>query len=365
MYTSVSIHGFRCFGGLTVEPLARVNLIAGQNNVGKTALLEALWMLSHPTAPREALRVSQWRDSVDYGQGRLFADLFHRYEPGLAVGLESKGSGSRGYRSLNITHQYRSEQPIIDWSRVPETELEEEAISDFDLDNELVFEYTDDTGVKSSTKAWLDVDPASARLRPVLRDSRKMGAKADYPCVFQHSHSRYNARRLASLFGAAQLEGYVSSVEKIIRLLEPELERMETITDSRGIPALYGHIGSGLPRPMSVTGDGTKRLLALALSFLRLRNGIMLIDEVENGLHYSALVDVWKNLEWLSREFNVQVFATTHSYECIVAASDAFTEIESDNLHLHRLYRKDNKVKSVSYRKKPLDTNIEYSWELR
>ena len=364
MYASLDISGFRCVGGLTVEPLARVNLIAGPNNVGKTALLEALWMLSHPTAPREALRVSQWRDSADYGKGRLFADLFLGYGTGLAIGLGAKDCG-KGNRILNITHKYRSEWPIVDWDGVHETELEDEAISNFDLDNELVFEYTDETGIKFSTKAWLDVDSTSGRLRPVLKDSRKTAATASYPCAFQHSNTRYNARRLASLFGDAQRASYVSSVEKIVRLLEPRLERMETITDGRGIPSIYAHIGRGLPIPMSVMGDGTKRLLSMVLPFLRLRNGVMLIDEVENGLHHSVLVDVWKDLDWLSREFNVQVFATTHSYECIRAANEAFSEVESGDLHFHRLNRKRDQVRVVTYTKSMLDSNIEYLWELR
>ena len=364
MYKSFSIENFRCFDNLTVEPLARVNLIAGPNNVGKTALLEALWMLSHPAAPREALRVSQWRDSADYGKGRLFADLFLGYKTSSTIGLGANGF-NRGSTTLNITHQYRSEWPIIDWSRVHETELEDETISNFDLDNELVFKYRDQAGIEFSTKAWLDIDSPSGRLRPVLKDSRKTAAIANYPCVFQHSNSRYNARRLASLFGAAQLERYVPSIEKIIRPLEPRLEGMETITDSRGIPSIYVHIGRELPIPISILGDGTKRLLSIALSFLRLRDGILLVDELENGLHYSALVDVWKNLEWLSREFNVQVFATTHSYECIRAANDAFSEAESDDLHFHRLNRKRDEVIAVTYTKPMIDMNIEHFWELR
>ena len=144
---------------------------------------------------------------------------------------------------------------------------------------------------------------------------------------------------------------------------------METITDSRGIPAIYGHIGSGLPRPMSVTGDGTKRLLALALSFLRLRNGIMLIDEVENGLHHSALVDVWKNLEWLSREFNVQVFATMHSYECVKAAHAAFKLNEcGDELAYIRLQRniRTQRIECVPYDDlEAFDYAMEYGREVR
>lgn len=69
MYTSFAIENFRCFEDLTVQPLARVNLIAGQNNVGKTALLEALWLFSHPTEPRNALQTIL-RELADYGFSR-------------------------------------------------------------------------------------------------------------------------------------------------------------------------------------------------------------------------------------------------------------------------------------------------------
>ena len=52
MYTSFAIENFRCFEDLTVQPLARLNLISGQNNVGKTAMLEGLWLLNNPTEPK-------------------------------------------------------------------------------------------------------------------------------------------------------------------------------------------------------------------------------------------------------------------------------------------------------------------------
>ena len=103
----------------------------------------------------------------------------------------------------------------------------------------------------------------------------------------------------------------------------------------------------------------------MSLAFLSAQDGVLLVDEIENGLHYGALVDVWKSLDWLSREFNVQVFATTHSYECIRAANAAFSEAESDDLHFHRLNRKGEQAIAVTYTKPMLDTNIEYFWELR
>ena len=365
MYADLTIEGLRCFGELKVEPLTRVNLIAGQNNVGKTALLEALWILSHPASPREALRVSLWRDSAEYGIGIFFADLFHKYETGLPINLEAKGINSQDFSSLKVTHQYRSEQPLMDWSMMYEPELGEEANSNFDLENEIVFEHISDTGRSTSTRAWLTLDSGPGRLRPVLRDSRKTAASNSRPCEFQHAQFRHNARGLATLFSRAKVLGYQSSFEDLIRLIEPRLEEMTIITDARGIPSLHGDIGEGQLYPMSVMGEGTKRLLSMSLAFLRAQDGTMLIDEIDNGLHHSILPEVWKTIDWLSREFNVQVFATTHSYECIEAANNAFTELESSELHLHRLHRRGNQVKSVTYSKDALDTNIEYIWELR
>jgi AAA15 family ATPase/GTPase len=143
------------------------------------------------------------------------------------------------------------------------------------------------------------------------------------------------------------------------------LKRLTTIADNRGVPSIYADIGVGRLFPLSIMGDGTKRVLALCLSFLRAEHGVLLVDEIENGLHYGVLADVWKNLGWLARQFDVQVFATTHSYECIVAANSAFTDLESDEMSLHLLYRRGGQVKVETYGKESLDTNTEYQWELR
>ena len=351
MYASFSIENFRCFDNLTVEPLARVNLIAGPNNVGKTALLEALWMHCHPTAPREALRTIQ-RDLADYSQGEFFADLFPQYQTDLTIRLQAENDPWHGTRTLNIQRKYRAQETLFDWSMVSETELDDDAIAGFDFSNELAFEYVDENDSKFLNSAWLDADSPSGRLRPVLRDSRTSRATSAYPCVFEHTKRRYNARALATRFGRAELEGYSSAIDEIVRLLEPRLKRMTTIADNRGVPAIHGDIGAGRLFPMAIMGEGTKRLLALSLAFLSARHGIILVDEVENGLHHTALVDVWKNLDWLSREFNVQVFATTHSYECIKAAHTAFKTNElGDDLAYLRLQRnhRTQLIECVSY----------------
>ena len=78
--------------------------------------------------------------------------------------------------------------------------------------------------------------------------------------------------------------------------------------------------------PLSSLGEGAKRLLGLSLALTNARNGILLLDEIENGIHYSVLPDVWRLIFQTARRLNVQVFATTHSWDCIEAFQKAAAE---------------------------------------
>ena len=300
MYTSFSIENFRLFDRLKVEPLSRVNLIAGENNAGKTALLEAIWLHSHPAAPRQALRHINRVVSLS-AQTDLFADLFPQFQTDLTIKLQAEEKTNDGFKLLSIRRNCRDLQPVFEWSREPEAELDDDKLAGLDFASTLEFEFSDETGVKALTNTWLDADSVSGELRPVLRYGGTPRASFGLPCTFEYPRIRENARAFAARFGAAEREGLLQAIERVVQLLVPQLKRLTMITDSRGAPAIYAEVGARKLFPISVMGEGTKRLLALSLAFLSARNGILLIDEVENGLHHSKLVDVWKNLDWLSR----------------------------------------------------------------
>jgi AAA15 family ATPase/GTPase len=92
-------------------------------------------------------------------------------------------------------------------------------------------------------------------------------------------------------------------------------------------------------------GDGIFRLLTIALAIPEARNGEVLIDEIENGLYYSVMSDVWESLAKLAEIFNAQLFATTHSEECIRAAAEVFSKKnDKGQFLLHRLEANKNRV---------------------
>ena len=363
MYTSFHIQNFRCFEDLKIEPLARVNLICGKNNAGKTALLEALWVHTHPTRPRQALQIEQARGLPRMGATAPFADIFLNYQPQSTINLAAMGHWDEESRSLDITPVRRRPETYSPWPALSEDGEEPELFSDSEDEYELRFEYFDGPeDIPLNANVWAYQD-ASGQLQ-IREDS------SPRPPIAARSQFEFASRRpirpdLASRLGKAELEGYLPYFEDMLRILEPRLKGLTTIVNNDGIPHIYARLGNDLRLPIAAMGEGTGRLLSMALRFPYAKDGIILIDEIENGLHHSVLVNVWKSLDWLSRKFNVQIFATTHSYECIGAANNAFTELESDALHLHRLRRDEDHIKAVTYTKEALDTNIEYLWELR
>ena len=376
MYTSFSIENFRLFDQLTVEPLARVNLIAGQNNAGKTALLEALWLHNGQNNPELAQRINLWRGLPGGEPGELFSELFRDYQADLPIKLTAEWDGELEARTLTIVRQRIAERtstltPTLsagtETRRTPPHSIYE---------HEIVFEYVDKAGEPYSSRAWVELTPLPFELPvppgvqfdgnvPTLRSERGVNSGDRKSSIFMQSLGRIGSPELAARFGRAEIGGYLSEVESILRLIEPRLRRLTAVPTAEGTALIYGDVGTGRIIPIALMGSGFSRLLELTLAFEEVNNGSILIDEIENGLHYSVLTGVWRAIHHLSQKFNVQVFATTHSYECIVAANNAFAESASRELHLHHLYRRNERVKAVTYNKEALHTNIEYGWELR
>jgi hypothetical protein len=149
-----------------------------------------------------------------------------------------------------------------------------------------------------------------------------------------------------------------------LRIIEPRLQRLSLLL-SGGKPMIHGDIGLSRLVPMSFMGEGIRRLLSVLLAVATARDGIVLIDEVENGFHYSVLTKVWQAIAHAARQANVQVFATTHSWECILRAHEAFAEEDAYDLRLHRLDRSGDQISAVSYDREMIEAALYNAVEMR
>ena len=112
--------------------------------------------------------------------------------------------------------------------------------------------------------------------------------------------------------------GLEAEIVDDMKLFEPDLDSIHFLTSvgSRS-GVLVGLRGRGHRLPIDSYGDGMRRLLAMRLSFVGAANGFLLIDEIDTGLHWTIMEDMWRLVVEVARRSNVQIFATAHGYDCI------------------------------------------------
>ena len=118
--------------------------------------------------------------------------------------------------------------------------------------------------------------------------------------------------------------------------------------------------------PLNFLGDGFKRIFYIVLKALSLKGKRILIDEIEIGIHYSKMKDFWVNLMKVCKELDVQLFATTHSQECIESYLEASKEINEKDIRLIRLQEnKDKSIKAICYKEEYIEYVVESNTEER
>ena len=108
-----------------------------------------------------------------------------------------------------------------------------------------------------------------------------------------------------------------------VQLIESKARRLEVLTEAGG-PAVYVDIGLESLVPLAVCGEGFVRLFSLAVELTSCRHGVLLVDEIDNGLHHSVMRRIWEHLRVLCRKHDVQIIATTHNEELVDNALEEF-----------------------------------------
>ena len=147
-----------------------------------------------------------------------------------------------------------------------------------------------------------------------------------------------------------------------LKIIEPKLSSIED-NSSSGISVIWVDIGLPELVPLAALGDGMTRIARLVLAISAAPGGLVLVDEVETGLHHSALSEVWKAVDAAAAQFNTQVVATTHSLECVRAAGNALAE--GGKFALHRLETTRSGNRCVTYDMEDTLAAIRHEFEMR
>ena len=153
-------------------------------------------------------------------------------------------------------------------------------------------------------------------------------------------------------------------VLEMLRKVEPRLERLAVLVEGRD-PRIYADVGTKPLVPLQLMGAGMSRILSVGLAIATCPGGIVLVDEIENGIHYSVMEKVWRAIGAFACSYDVQLFATTHSRECVYYAHKAFEADEEEQMRFFRIDRAYGNLRTVMYDKKMREAALEAGLGMR
>ena len=365
MLERMAIKNFRVFRELNVEKLGSINLFTGRNNTGKTTLLEAMFLLSGAGNPEMAINANVLRGSVN-GNGvpaaaPLWKELFANLDVSKAITLAAT------HRSLGELLLKVEPGPLQEVTSITPTNGNEgppSATTNLPDERSLSFSFS---------RQGEQVTQGSIRLSGSgLEVSRPM-VDVLFPATILVSRSG-SAQEDARHLGRLRRKKRGDLLLEALRIVERNLQSIEDNSAS-GTPMIWGDVGLPELVPLPVMGEGMTRIARIVLAISSTPNGLVLVDEIENGLHHSVLKEFWRVVEAAARQFDVQVFATTHSFECVQAAHQALVDpegatgasegVRNDAFCLHRLELLDDEVRCITYSADAIAGAIEHSLEVR
>jgi hypothetical protein len=357
---TLTIERFRSLRQLKLEALGRVNLITGRNNTGKSSILEALRILASDASPPVLSSILRYREE-DIGEGEetgrpvdaeslsqlgnLFTGFPQISEIKEPIVLAANG-GERSMR-LTISVGLFSEQREPDGTRrlVPQQTL---ALPESEVMPALVME----TG---SGRRILPLDYLKRFSRGrIFRGD--MPEEPRVPCVFVSPYGGERTANLGPLWDKIALSDREKDVVEALKIIAPDIMAVSMVGGEgprQMRTAIVRSSSFQRPVPLRSFGDGLNRLFGIVLSLVSARDGFLLIDEFENGMHHTVQFDVWRGIFRLSSLLNVQVFATSHSWDAVQSFQKAAAEDPADGL-LIRLSRKGESVIATLFREDEL-----------
>lgn len=356
MFESIRVRNFRILSDLRVDGLSRINLIAGRNGSGKTSLLEAIFLLAGAGNPQLAANANVIRITRG-SEVRLDEEISTMEIEGLWKVLFSNLDTSR---TMEITcdHSLLGRLTLeVAWgtrrnTNGPVDRVGEGVATNLIDERSLTFRYADPEGVQAESHIGIK--------------GQGLGFEAN-----KSTNPPFNASILLSRSGSVQQDAeFLGELRRqkrgdvlleALRVVEPRLESIEDIS-AGGSPMIWGDIGLSELVPLPVMGEGMTRIARIVLVISSTQGGVVLVDEIENGLHHSVLPKVWKAVDKAARQFDAQLFATTHSFECIRAAHES---LGSDGFRLHRLEVVDSVSRCVTYDPESINGAVQHGIEVR
>ena len=287
---NIEIKNFKCFENFKAEGFGRVNLIGGKNNVGKTAFMEALSLNIHSsdisTMTLGLMAPKYMRDRNEF-IGKKFSNEYEKLYIESMNGYSSKSNINKV--KFNVTEENGIKKLNFHFNK----KIINVNINDFSYEVKKIPNFND-IGSDNLTNS-------------VLKNIFESVQKNDQEELLNQHIQKFDKNII----------GF-----KIIGGDKPQCKTVD-----------------GIYRDINEFGDGLKRFISTFCSLFSSKNGYLIIDEIENGIHYTNLDKLWEIILTISKEQNVQVFATTHSKECIESYARVAKKLKDEDITFIKMTR--------------------------
>ena len=348
MFHNIEINRLRGIKHSKIEGLKQINLFFGKNNCGKSSLLDAIFLISGISNPKLPLNVNIIRNYRRLEPSDMKLD-FYSLDMSSPIVIKAENDETRELQ-ISVVESSSSKVNLLG---------EDNNVASTDLDNKygLVLKY------KVDEHAYESSIILSHSSNNSLEQRIKMPA---------HYKEKLTCRYLNPKFDfTTSIDGLVDVIKNkdeafivnALRLIEPKikdfvLSQNEVLVD----------IGLDKRIPINMMGDGARKILSILTSIYECKNGIVLIDELSNGFHYSVMKGVWRAIVSVAKKNNVQIFATTHDLDSIKGLRDAAKSGEEydDSIVCFKLQRTaDYELKSYTYSLDSVDYSLTQEIEIR
>ncbi|MEH2355174.1 AAA family ATPase [Nostoc sp.] len=352
MLKTIKIENFRSFKSFELQQLGRVNLLVGKNNIGKTSILEAIQLLcsqNNLDPLRQTMtnrseyffddERSERRLRLAQAQELDVRHLFYGHEIELESKFSIRGTNGNIQEELVVSIEERKtslKEPLSSSSEFLEIP---------DALRELDFSIKWNYGREQ--KPWrlpLSANgglPVEDYLRQLRRDAKNPAPKIQFI-----TSSSLETEKMIELFDQIVLTPEEKLVEQALNRIDSKIQRIAPVSSRKSRYSLDSRGGffvllsdSNQRVPIGSMGDGIWRILGLALATVCAKDGYLFVDEIDTGLHFTAMSDMWELIWDTAKRLNVQVFATTHNSDCwtslaTIAEQEDATE---DGIRIHRI----------------------------
>ena len=312
----IQITNFRCFDFLKVENLKRTNLIGGDNNVGKSAFLEALEISACAIDPVSC--AISLRDNINRRQ-HSYSQKFNEFD-------------IVSYKKNNLSIQ-------SDMSNI--------ALKIIGIDQAMHTNITDDENIFDGNLFIELIVNSKTRTIPYNKFIDIINQKDQ---TFVHSNhttkninfispANLNERHLSELYGNIVDLGMITEINSFLNNFDPRIESLLIRPTEQYSTFKIKLKNKNVPVLLSSMGGGLNRYIAIVCSIWKSKDGQLYIDEIENAIHYSKYDKMWKIIFETGRQANCQIFAVTHSKECIESFSRVAECCDHENMKYINLSR--------------------------